>query len=90
MGDVQQMGIQPVGIEALQGLDDLQVNPLASGGTWIGVKHVPDQWVSELKERSIALKYVLAHPFLQEVEHVLCTLAAQRTEDLQGEALAQE
>ena len=90
MGDVQQMCIQPVGVQTLQGLDDLEMDTLTPCRTWISVEDMPDQRVRELEKESVAQEYALVYAFLQEVQQLLFTLAAQRTEDLQGKAFAQE
>jgi hypothetical protein len=64
MGDVQQMGIQTVRIQALQGLGDLQMDTLAPRRTWISIEHMPDQRVRKLKEWAIAQEYTLVHSLL--------------------------
>ena len=40
---------------------------------------MPDQRVGELEEWSVAQEYVLAHHFLQELQQLVFTLAAQCT-----------
>jgi hypothetical protein len=64
MGDVQQMGIQTVCTQALQGLGDLQMDTLAPHHTRISVEYMPDQRVRELKKWSIAQEDTLVHSFL--------------------------
>jgi hypothetical protein len=78
MGDVQQMGIQTVSVQALQGLGDLQMDTLAPRHTWISVEHMPDQWVRELKAWPIVQEYTLVHAFFQQSQQLLFAMTAQR------------
>src|SRR5215471_21481054 len=72
MGDLQDVFVKAIGIEAFQGLRDLPVNPLAPRRAGGMVEHVPDQGVDELQCLPLALQEeALLHALLQQVEQLV-------------------
>src|SRR5215472_17523138 len=90
MRDLENMGIEILGIQALQSLSDLPVNALAPRSTGLVVEHLPNQRVGELKGLPLAPQQVLAYPFLEQVQQLVLAQATDRAQRLEGEALAEE
>ena len=88
--DLQEVRIGRVGVQPLQRLGDVLVQPLPAQRVRLPIAHLPDQGVHELDGLSVAPEQPLLLRLFQHVQQVLVRHTADGGQGLEREAIAQE